>query len=282
MMILHILDIQGICTMQITNPARPSNKAHLARAVALQPQSLLPGSIVNGTAGSPCAHLPPLLAYNLGLSYQLAAFIQSSPACSSAAGAPASQTGLLSLASSSIVLEPWRSGKGAQGRAASATTTALPQHATSICIASIRVPAEDLLQHSHAEQGQDDAGSAGNAAGQAPPKQEAHSEGEIEDDAAADDLVEALQGYFAEMPRYLPSMVLSSETTCRAFVFEKSVCVLAGCSRWAMSLRSSQMMAQARRVCSERSYLQGACRQSAQKCPSSRWWTCRLQSTHLL
>ena len=185
-----------MCLLQVHNPARPDVLPHLARAVALQPHSLLPGA-------KQCAHLPPLLAFNLGLAYQLAPFIHSSPSAASGSQPQLSQT---SLQGCSVALQPWRSPDAA------GLTIAEPQLAESVTIASVRVPSDDLLQlsgdgrHADDQDGRDDGGGHAQHADQAgshrtSPQQEAHQEGEMEA-AAADALVEALRSYLAQMPRW--------------------------------------------------------------------------------
>jgi hypothetical protein len=199
---------------QVSNPARPDVVPHLATVTALQPQSLLPGSPAACSAdGLPCGLLPPLLAYNLGLSYHLAPLI--SPADSTPLLRP-QQPGLVSLQQCEVVLKPFSS-KGSAGSAALASAA---QHATSVCIASVRVPCEDLLltSSSHAKEGEGatahEAGHAGDMVrGGAPAEQEAHREGDDEGaEAAGDHLVEALQDYFARMPRWVLPPLSSAVT----------------------------------------------------------------------
>ena len=185
-----------IRVQQVHNPARPDVLPHLARATALQPHSLLPGA-------RQCVHLPPLLAFNLGLSYQLAPFIHSSP---SAASGNELQASAVSLQGCSVALQPWRSPWDHAG-----TTAAKPQLAELVTLACVRVPSDDLLQlsgdgrHADDQDGSDDGAGRAQHAEQAgahkgSPQREAEQEGEMQA-AAADAIVEALRSYLAQMPR---------------------------------------------------------------------------------
>lgn len=244
--------------LQVSNPARPDTIPHLATVTALQPQSLLPGSpAACSTDALPCALLPPLLAFNLGLGYHLAPLLS---CADSTALLHVQQTGLLSLQRCTIALKALSS----KGSARNAASGSAAQHATSVCIASVRVPCEDLLllsgSHPKGEEGEraHEAGHAGDPAlGGAAARQEAQMEAnDGGDEAAGDHLVEALQDYFAKMPRwvtFLRAMLSQQLCACAwcivSHALDQRSRACTGCWRWGMCLRSAQPTAPARRPC---------------------------------
>ena len=202
----------------MTNPARPDIVPHLARVVVLQPHSLLPGGPASGadpTCEHPAsqlgAHLPPLLAYNIGLSYQLAPFLHSGAYGSEARPSlHGMQPGPVSLLGSSIVLQPWREEEPHAGTAARKRSSG-PQVARAISIASVRMPSEGLLQDHDDDEAPDVEGASGSSRGRhaeragqgrdgGKSEKDEAQEGDA-DSAAADHLVEALKAYFGTMPR---------------------------------------------------------------------------------